>query len=251
MRRNTPADDGCKVKRNKEPGVAMKSGFPDRRSAGRALAERLGPLDPSQTVLLAMPRGGVPVAYEIAARNGAPLDVVLVRKIGAPGQPELALGAVVDGGDPVIVVNHALARSLGFSAGDVRGMAADGLKEIERRRGLYRGGRPPLSVAGKTAIVIDDGIATGASARAAIETLRRRGARRVVLAVPVAPSEALAAFREDADDVVCLSEPRPFISVGSYYDDFGQVGDETVIALLADANRVSGQDGAGAGRSPG
>ncbi|HUV32047.1 MAG TPA: phosphoribosyltransferase family protein [Devosiaceae bacterium] len=229
----------------------MNTRFPDRASAGRALADRLGPLDPAETVVLALPRGGVPVAYEIAARIGAPLDVVLVSKIGAPGQPELALGAVVDGDDPVVVVNCALARSLGFTAGEVRAMAADGLKQIERRRDLYRGGRAPPSVAGKTAIVVDDGIATGASARAAVQALRRRGARRVVLAVPVAPGGVLAGFSEDVDEVVCIAEPRPFVSVGSYYDDFGPVSDKTVVALLAAAARDAEKGRAGARRRPG
>lgn len=213
----------------------MRQSFADRKAAGQALAERLGPLDPATTVVLALPRGGVPVAFEIARASRAPLDLVLVRKIGVPGQRELALGAVVDGADPVIAVNEKIARSLGYSEADIMALAKTELEEIGRRRALLIPGRAPLSVAGKTAVVVDDGIATGATARAALKALKRSGAFKVILAVPVAPPGVIASFAEEADETVCLTEPKSFHSVGGAYEDFAQVSDATVTALLAEA----------------
>lgn len=209
--------------------------FRNRQAAGEQLAKALGPLDPATTVIFALPRGGVPVAAEIARAARVPLEVVLVRKIGMPGQEELALGAVVDGGDPVVVVNEDLARSVGYSHADVEAMASAHLGEIERRRALYIGERTPASVAGKRAIVVDDGIATGATARAAIEALHRRGAASVTLAVPAAPASTVKQIAAETDEVVCLSQPSPFWSVGGCYEDFLQVSDEQVRAALADA----------------
>ncbi len=209
--------------------------FRNRQSAGEQLAKALGPLQAASTVIFALPRGGVPVAAEVARAARAPLEVVLVRKIGMPGQEELALGAVVDGDDPVVVVNEDLARSVGYSHADVEAMAAPHLEEIERRRSLYIGDRTPAPVAGKRAIVVDDGIATGATARAAIEALHRRGAASVTLAVPAAPASTVKEIAAETDAVVCLSQPSPFWSVGGCYEDFSQVSDEEVRTTLAEA----------------
>ncbi|MDP2781362.1 phosphoribosyltransferase [Devosia sp.] len=206
--------------------------FADRREAGLALADRLGPLDPAHTVIFALPRGGVPVAIEVAKRSGAPLDLLLVRKIGAPGYEELAIGAVVDGAEPEVVVNRDVADQFGLSEADVRRMSAAGLAEIERRRAVYLEGRAPLPVKGKTAIVVDDGIATGASMRAALQALRNRQPARIVLAVPVAPADVLVALRGAADEIVCLEVPHPFAAVGAHYRDFRQVDDAEVVAAL-------------------
>jgi len=175
----------------------MAHGFANRADAGRALAARLGKLDPSQTVVLALPRGGVPVAAEIAHSAGVPLDLLLVRKIGAPGNEEFAIGAVVDGNNPEIVVNKDAAAHFGLTEADVREMGASGLREIERRRQLYLKGRSPLEVKGKTAIVVDDGIATGASIKAALRALARRDPARIILAVPVAPGDVLVELLGD------------------------------------------------------
>jgi len=183
-------------------------------------------------VILALPRGGVPVAVEIARRSGVPLDLLLVRKIGAPGHEELAVGAVVDGAQPEVVVNQEIASHLGLTEADVRRMSAAGLAEIERRRAVYLGGRAPLAVAGKTAIVVDDGIATGASMRVALKALRRRIPARVVLAVPVAPADVIAALGDDADEIICLEIPPLFNAVGAHYRDFRQVDDAAVVAAL-------------------
>lgn len=209
-----------------------RSLFLDRADAGRRLAARLQALGLDRPAVFALPRGGVPVAVEIANALMAPLDLVLVRKIGAPGQPELALAAVVDGEAAQTVINENI-RALTGATGEFLKTACDReLAEIERRRALYLGGRPHVSPIGRTAIVVDDGLATGATARVALQALRRQGAARVVLAVPVAPPEALEAMRAEADLVVCLETPHPFFGVGAFYDDFHQLDDEETLAAL-------------------
>jgi putative phosphoribosyl transferase len=164
--------------------------------------------------VLALVRGGLPVAFEVAKALAAPLDVVLVRKIGAPSQPELAVGAVVDGAQPEIVSNPEIMAMLGLSQGYVEAEAKRQLAEIERRRAAYLRGRPPVEVRGRTAIVVDDGIATGATTRAALHAVRRRQPSRLVLAVPVAPPDTLERLAADADEIVCLDRPEPFGAVG-------------------------------------
>ena len=211
----------------------MTFSFANRAEAGQALVSRLGKIDPSSTVILALPRGGVPVASEITRSTGAPLDLLLVRKIGAPGHEELAVGAIVDGDEPEIVVNSNIAQQLGLSETDVRNMSASGLEEIERRRKIYLKGRKPLSVKGKTAIVVDDGIATGASVRAALKALEKRAPAKIILAVPVAPADTLNTLRELTDEIICLEKPYPFYAVGAHYKDFPQVDDQAVIASIS------------------
>lgn len=206
--------------------------FTNRTDAGRQLARALGHLHGREAVVLALPRGGVPVAAEIAAALHAPLDLVLVRKIGVPGRPELAAGAVVDGDRSEIVLNEEILAAAGVSHAYVERCAALELKEIERRRRLYLSGRPRVSVAGRTAIVVDDGIATGATIRAALRSVRRHRPAHLVLAVPVAPPDTVAEIRAEVDELVCLSTPYPFGAIGAFYRDFHQVGDDEVRALL-------------------
>lgn len=206
--------------------------FADRRDAGRQLAAALAHLRDRDPVVLALVRGGLPVAYEVAQALSAPLDVVLVRKIGAPMQPELAIGAVVDGDHPEIVTNPYVMRMVGASQADVAAEVPRQLAEIERRRLRYLGGRARVEVRGRTAIVVDDGIATGATTRAALRAVRRQAPARLVLAVPVAPADSLAELAADADEVVCLDTPEPFGAVGAFYQDFRQVSDDEVVELL-------------------
>lgn len=212
----------------------------DRRDAGQRLLARLPPLDGKTTVVVALPRGGVPVAAEIARAIHAPLDVVLVRKVGLPGYPELAAAAVADGTEPVYVVNPAVAAAAGLSDADIRALAAPELAEIERRRTLWHGGRGPVDVAGKTVVVVDDGIATGATAKAALRALARAGAARIILAVPVAPPSVLAELAELADTTICLMSPERFVAVGAHYADFRQVPDTEVAAALQAQARAPG-----------
>ncbi|MFO1185702.1 MAG: phosphoribosyltransferase family protein [Bauldia sp.] len=206
--------------------------FTDRRDAGRRLASALGRFAGRDPVILALPRGGVPVAFEVAQALKAPLDLLMVRKIGVPGRPELALGAVVDGRDPQIVINEDVAAIAAPPEGYVDEVAREELDEIERRRGLYGRGRAPVDCRGRMAIVVDDGIATGATMKAALKGLARQGAKRIVLAVPVAPEEALADLKAEADEILALSTPEPFLSVGSHYRDFTQTSDAEVIEFL-------------------
>lgn len=212
-------------------------GFADRAEAGRSLAEELQQLGLERPVVLALPRGGVPVGFEIAAVLRAPLDLVLVRKIGAPGQPELAVGAVVDGSRPETVLNRDIVRHLGLSERWIEAESARQLEEIERRRRLYFEGRERAPVKGRTAIVVDDGIATGATMQAALHATRRADPKTLVLAVPVAPPDTLERLRRDCGRVVCLAAPEHFMAVGSFYEDFTQVDDETVRELLRRAAR--------------
>ncbi len=206
--------------------------FRDRSDAGRRLAKALAGYKDRQPVILALPRGGVPVAAEVAAALNAPLDLILVRKIGVPFQPELAMGAVVDGGAPIIVRNEDVIRHAGIDESEFKAVCDDEIAEIERRRQRYLGSRQRVDVSGRTAIVIDDGVATGATTRAALRATRMRKPKRLVLAVPVAPTDSLPALHGDADDVVCLEDHALFGAIGFYYADFSQVPDEEVIEIL-------------------
>ncbi len=206
--------------------------FRNRTDAGRQLAKALAGYKDQQPVILALPRGGVPVAAQVAAALNAPLDLILVRKIGAPFQPELAMGAVVDGGAPIVVRNEDVIRLAGIDESEFKAVCDDELAEIERRRQRYLGNRKHVDVSGRTAIVIDDGIATGATTRAALRATRMRKPKRLVLAVPVAPTESLSALHGDADDVICLEDHEPFGAIGVFYADFSQVADEEVIEIL-------------------
>jgi len=223
--------------------------YRDREDAGKHLAALLVAHREGSPVVLALPRGGVPVGYEVARSLRAPLDVVLVRKIGAPFQPELAVGAVVNGAHSQIVVNENVVESLQIPRSYVEEEAARQLEEIERRRALYLAGHERIGVEGKTAIVVDDGIATGATVRAALRATRRANPARLVLAVPVAPAETVASLREEADEVVCPYTPEPFGAIGYFYADFAQLSDAEVVDLLrraraaSDGSRVEDSDG--------
>lgn len=205
--------------------------FRDRRDAGEQLAAVLLPLVGERPVVVGLPRGGVVVAEPVAAALGAPLDVVLVRKIGVPHHQELAMGAIGEGG--VIVVNDEVVRSTGVSEEAFEAVRRAESAELERRAARYRGGRVPTDLGGRTVVLVDDGLATGSSALAAIRVLRAMDASRVVLAVPVGAPDTVARLRAEADEVVCLSEPRAFMAVGSWYDDFREVTDDDVVQLLA------------------
>ena len=207
--------------------------FRDRKDAGAQLAVLLLHLKDKAPLVLALPRGGVAIGAEIARLLDAPLDIVLVRKIGVPWQPELALGAVADGGTPEVFIDERMQESLAISADYVREETSRQLGELERRRETYCAGRPPVEIAGRTAIVVDDGIATGATMRVALRAVRRRGPSRVVLAAPVAAAETLAALAGDADEAVCVATPEGLGAIGYYYDDFHQMSDDEVTALLA------------------
>jgi len=210
----------------------MQSRFRDRVAAGRQLAADLAEYaHRPDIVVLALPRGGVPVAYEVARALGAPLDVFLVRKLGVPGQEEVAMGAVATGG--VRVLNDSIVRSLGIPREVIDAVTARELEELAHRERLYRGDRPSVDVRGRTVILVDDGLATGATMVAAVRALRQRGPARIVVAVPIAPPETCAALRAEADDVVCTMTPEPFRAVGVWYQDFSQTTDDEVRALLA------------------
>ncbi len=210
--------------------------FADRASAGAALADELVARHYQDPVVFALPRGGVPVAAPIARALKAPLDILLVRKIGVPWQPEFAAGSIIDGERPDIIMNEDVMRATGVKQSEIDAIAKRELLEIERRRALYAPGRKPLSAKGKTAILVDDGIATGASMRAAIAGVRRREPLRIVVAVPVAPPDTVAELRRQADEVICLAEPEPFGAVGYFYRDFHQLEDSEVIPILAESH---------------
>lgn len=206
--------------------------FTNRSDAGRKLAHALAGYKGQHPVVLALPRGGVPVASEVAAALEAPLDLILVRKIGVPIQPELAMGAVVDGSAPLVVRNEDVIRLTGIDESEFKLVCDRELAEIERRRQRYVGDRERVEVAGRTAIVIDDGIATGATTRAALRATRQRNPKKLVLAVPVAPTDSLVAMRQEADEVVCLEDYEAFGAIGFYYSDFRQISDDEVVETL-------------------
>ncbi len=206
--------------------------FENRTEAGRVLAERVAEFGLVDPVILALPRGGVPVAAEIAIALGAPLDLVFVRKIGLPRNPEYAVAAVVDGGEPDIVRNDAVIAKGRIGEAYIEAEARLELQEIERRRAIYLAGRARADIEGRDLVVVDDGIATGASVRAALAALRRKTQGRLVLAVPVAPKEALDVMKPLVDDIVCLATPVDFSAVGCFYDDFHQLTDAEVARVL-------------------
>jgi predicted phosphoribosyltransferase len=206
--------------------------FRNRTDAGRQLAEKLAAYANRPDVLvLALPRGGVPVAFELARAFGAPLDVFLVRKLGVPGYEELAMGAVATGG--VRVLNDEIVRGLGISEHEIDAVVARELRELSRRDRLYRGDRPPSDVAGRTVILVDDGLATGATMRAAVQALRQQQPGRIVAAVPTASPDTCQVLKAEADDVICAMTPEPFFAVGHWYEDFTQTTDDEVRELLA------------------
>ena len=207
--------------------------FNDRKDAGRRLAQALARYKERTPVILALPRGGVPVAAEIAAALEAPLDLLLVRKIGVPAQPELAMGAIVDGADPLTVRNDDVIAMAHISEKTFVEVRERELAEIARRHQRYLGDRPPAGIEGRTAIVVDDGIATGATTRAALRATRLRKPAALVLAVPVAPTETIEALQAEADDIVCLEQYADFGAIGFYYADFRQIADEEVIDILS------------------
>jgi predicted phosphoribosyltransferase len=207
--------------------------FADRAEAGRRLAQALRSYRDRDPVVLALPRGGLPVAAEIATALGAPLDVVLVRKIGAPWRPELAMGALVEGEPPTVARNETVIEAVGIDERAFAAATERARAELEDARRRLLGDRPRVTIAGRAAIVVDDGVATGATARAALQALRRRGARTLTLAVPVASREALATLRGEVDDLVCLAAPARFGAVSAFYADFRQVEDEEAVAILA------------------
>ena len=206
--------------------------FRDRSDAGRRLAKALSEYKGRSAVVLALPRGGVPVAAEVAEALDAPLDLVLVRKIGVPTQPELAMGAVVDGTAPIVVRNEEVIELSGTTSDEFDAACASELAEIERRRQLYIGERARAEIAGQVVIVIDDGIATGATTRAALQAIRNRKPKELVLAVPVAPPDTIEQLRPEVDALICLETPELFGAIGYFYRDFRQVSDQEVVAIL-------------------
>ncbi len=216
--------------------------FRDRRDGGQALAARLGHYaGRDDTVVLALPRGGVPVAHEVARALAAPLDVFVVRKLGVPGQEELALGAVASGG--VRVINRSVVNAVGVPAETIERLTRRERGELARRERAYRDARPPVDVRGRVVLLVDDGLATGASMRVAVAALREQGAARLVIAVPAAPAETCRELATEVDEVVCATSPEPFTAVGSCYDDFSQTTDEDVRELLGVAAPDAGPAG--------
>ncbi|MEU3561094.1 phosphoribosyltransferase family protein [Kitasatospora sp. NPDC006786] len=220
--------------------------FADRTEAGRRLAARLGHLAGPDTVIVALPRGGVPVAAEVAAVLGAPLDICVIRKLGVPYQPELGMGAIGEGG--VRVLNDQVIRFSAVTDEQLAEVERRERAELARRARRYRGDRPPADLRGRTVVVVDDGIATGSTARAACRIVRERGAARVVLAVPVAPADWAERLDEVADELVCVDTPSPFYAIGEFYADFTQTGDEEVLRLLTEAGGDPPADSAGVDR---
>ena len=211
----------------------IEPSFADRHEAGQRLARELLQLHLDNPLILALPRGGVPVAREVATALGAELDLLLVRKIGAPGHEEFGIGAVAESqSKPQMVASPEVLAQMDAPAGYIEAEQARQLAEIARRRLDWRGGRPPVPVKGRTCVVVDDGVATGNTARAAIRSLKLDGAARIVLAVPVAPADVVESLAQEVDQFVCLRTPEPFIAVGLHYRQFGQLGDEDVLRLL-------------------
>lgn len=211
--------------------------FTDRTEAGRRLAQELTHLRGADVVVVGLPRGGVPVAAEVASALGAPLDVIVVRKLGVPAQPELGMGAI--GEDGVRILNPEVLRVTGASADDVARVEAAERRELERRAQRFRAGRPRVPVDGRVVVVVDDGIATGSTARVACQVARAHGAARVVLAVPGGPPDWTDRLAGDADELICVTTPPGFRAVGELYDDFTQVSDDEVVAVL---DRAQGAD---------
>ncbi|MBV1930118.1 MAG: phosphoribosyltransferase [Porticoccaceae bacterium] len=216
----------------------MKLPLTNRAVAGRALADALAAYrDQKNILVLALPRGGVPVAYEVASALGAPLDLVLVRKLGAPGQRELAMGAIASDGTKVL--NREIIKSLQITNEDIERVQREEEQELARREQIYRGDQVRPEIQGKTIILVDDGVATGATMRAAVSLLRTQNPGRIVIALPVAPAEIIALLRREADEVICLYCPEPFLAIGYWYQDFTQVSDHEVRDILARARQAS------------
>lgn len=224
-----PSEDAMKESTSQQ-GVTLP--FENRREAGRLLGRILKTRHAHEDVIvLALPRGGLPVANEVSVALGAPLDIIVVRKLGVPWQPELAMGAIA-GGDTEYL-NQSLLRSLGLKREEVRAVEARERVELRRRELAYRGEHPRPEIAGKTVIIVDDGLATGATMFAAVKAVRRENPARVVVAVPVAPTPTLMALQEVAEEVICPAQPRPFSAVGACYRDFSQVSEEEVQEILS------------------
>jgi putative phosphoribosyl transferase len=214
----------------------MSGGFVNRAAGGVALGEALLPLVPERTaVVLALPRGGVVTGCEVARMLGAPLDVVIVRKLGTPGMPELAMGAIARG---VRVLNDSVIEQAGVTPGEIDAVVEAETREVERREALYRAGRPTLELEGKTVVLVDDGLATGSTMLAAVRAVRAHRPQRLIVAVPVAPRETCERLRSEVDELVCLAMPEPFIAIGTWYDEFTQVSDAEVQDLMELAERT-------------
>jgi putative phosphoribosyl transferase len=226
-------DQGARRAHGGRYGVRTSPPFSDRSDAGRRLAKALAAKGLDNVAVYALPRGGVPVAREVALTLRAPMDLLLVRKIGAPDQPELALAAVAEGGG--LVINETVRRYAAVDDAWLDQARQDAMREIERRRAAYLGGRARIDPKGRTAIVVDDGLATGATAKAAIRALKAGGAGKVILAAPVATPDVVAELEREADEVVCLATPTDFMGVGAFYLDFHQLTDAETIALLDQA----------------
>ncbi len=207
--------------------------FKNRQDAGRQLAERLRERNFENPLVLALPRGGVPVAYEVAHALGAQMDLLFVKKIGAPGWPEYGMGAVVDGANPQMVLTEEIVRQLRPSADYIETEMQRQLQEIARRRSAYLGDRQPISLKDRTVIIVDDGIATGGTVKAALKGVGKNQPREIILAVPVAPRDTLEELSDQCDEIICLHTPTPFGAVGSFYRDFGQTSDSEVISLMS------------------
>jgi putative phosphoribosyl transferase len=213
----------------------MRRGFRNRKQAGSLLAEQLAAYaNRPEVIVLALPRGGVPVALEVAKALHAPLDVVIVRKLGVPGQEELAMGAIATGG--MQLLNNLVVRSLGISQKEIESAAAKERPELERRERLYRGDRPAPAIGGRTIILVDDGIATGTTMKVAIAALKQQQPSKIVVAIPVAPRSTCEEMRGEVDEVVCLLSPEDFMAIGAWYADFTQVPDQEVCDLLEQAD---------------
>lgn len=221
-------------------GAGDRWRYEDRRGAGRELAAFVRRLDLPDPVVLALPRGGVPVAYEVATALGAPLDVIIVRKLAVPGNPEVGMGAITDGPAPRVFIDSATVAALRIEQGEIDAEIARQSEELERRRRAYVGDRPAPSVRQRSVVLVDDGIATGGTTRVAIEALQQVQPRKLILAVPIAPPSVLTALRPLVDDIVCLSSPKQFFAVGQAFRDFDQTTDEEVIDLLSRARDQRG-----------
>ncbi|OHV64520.1 phosphoribosyltransferase [Mesorhizobium sp. LCM 4577] len=207
--------------------------FRDRQEAGQKLGASLEALQLKDPIVLALPRGGVPIAAEVAKVLQAPMDLVIVRKVGAPGNPELAVAAIVDGDPPDVVLNREIVEAYALDDGALRVLIAQERPELERRRALYRGKEPPQSVAGKTVIVVDDGAATGTTMKVAIRALKRRSPRKIIVALPVAPPETVDELAQEADLTICLNQPARFRALSYYYGNFPQLSDNDVLDVMA------------------